>query len=383
MGFVNALKPLQLARSGQAESALNKLAKSSCSRILRLMLPATLATLISWVLCQLGSYETARESDAYWLRMNTPEPSSNIPWAVRDLVTALRQTWMFGYSNIYDQPQWALIYLLQGSLMVIGALLLTVNMSPTWRTVALVILSFWTLDFSRAMLDPFTGPASISGILFAELSLTSYPQRLSSFSRFLTPPLCLLSLFLMSYTEIARERAPWTAVLFKFASRYLPIDNAGRYERTYGTIGSIILIFSIIISPYMRWVLSRKPLRFLGKISFGIYLLHGMVLRSVFAWILFFGAGKAEFVETEPDETYYDYRYPVPGVIHCGVATTVAGIIILAASHIWNAKIEPWLGKITSVTEDIVRGRLTLKDLIVRSANPEDEKHQLLPVRQD
>ncbi|RMZ79463.1 hypothetical protein DV738_g3394, partial [Chaetothyriales sp. CBS 135597] len=383
MGFVNALKPLQLVRSGQAESALDKLAKSSFSRILRLMLPATLATLISWLFCQLGFYETARKSDAYWLRMNTPAPSSSVAWALHDLVTALKQTWMFSYINIYDQPQWALIYLLQGSFMVIGALLLTARMSPRWRTGALILLTLWTLDLSRAVSDPFTGPASIAGILLAELSLTFYPQRLSSLSKFLTAPLCLFSLFLMSYTDIAWDQASWTTVLFKFASRYLPMDNIGGYERTYGTIGAIVLIFSIVNSPTMRWLLSRKPLRFLGRISFAIYLLHGIVLRSVFAWVLFFGTNKTEFVATESDEISHEHRYPVPGIVHCGVATVIAGIIILAASHIWNAIVEPWFGQITSVAEDVVTGRVALKSLFVCGTTAEDEKDLVLPIRED
>jgi len=40
MGFVNALKPIQLARDGQVDKALNKLASSSFGRIFRLVLPA-------------------------------------------------------------------------------------------------------------------------------------------------------------------------------------------------------------------------------------------------------------------------------------------------------------------------------------------------------
>ncbi|RMD40017.1 hypothetical protein DV735_g5096, partial [Chaetothyriales sp. CBS 134920] len=376
MGFVNALKPLQLVRSGQAESALDKLARSSLSRILRLMLPATLATSISWLFCQLGFYESARNSDAYWLMVYTPAPSSSIAWALHDLATALKQTWMFNYINIYDQPQWALIFLLQGSFMVIGALLLTVRMSPRWRTAALIILALWTIDLSHTMGDPLTGPASISGILLAELSLTFYPQRLSSVSKFLTAPLCLFSLFLMSYTGVAWEQASWTRVLFRFASRYLPMDKAGSYERAYGTIGAIILILTMVNSPTMRWLLSRKPLRFLGRISFAIYLLHGIVLRSVFAWVLFSGVNKAE---AEPDGVYPEHGYPVPGFVHCGVATIIAGVVILTASHIWHEVMEPWFGKMTSMAEHAVSASLPA----VYGVNVEDEKDPILPIRED
>ena len=149
LGFVNALKPLKLARSGQADTACSKLAASALSRIFRLIFPAAAATVVSWVITQFGFYETGRQSDAFWLANNTPVASENIFVAVVDLKNALRDTWFLHRDNPYDQPQWALIYLLQGSMMVIIALLITVNMTLTWRTLCLVILAQWSLNWSH------------------------------------------------------------------------------------------------------------------------------------------------------------------------------------------------------------------------------------------
>ena len=153
MGFVNALKPLQLARSDQVDKALQKLASSSFSRILRLVLPATAATIISWLICNLGLYSTSAQSDAFWLNVNTPQPSSDWSVAVIDLFHGLKATWVYGDQNPYDQPQWALIYLLQGSIMIISALSLVVTMTSTWRTVAIVFLAYWSLNWSRILGD--------------------------------------------------------------------------------------------------------------------------------------------------------------------------------------------------------------------------------------
>jgi hypothetical protein len=99
MGFVNGLKPLQLARSGQVDEALQKLASSSFSRIFRLVLPATVATIVSWFMCNLGLYKTSKQSNAFWLRTNTPEPSPDPVGAVMDLMYGLRSTWMFNEEN--------------------------------------------------------------------------------------------------------------------------------------------------------------------------------------------------------------------------------------------------------------------------------------------
>lgn len=153
MGFVNSLKPISLARSGKSDAAATKLAASAFSRIFRLMLPAAFATCASWLLCQLGFYEMSRQSDAFWLHHNTPEPSLNIFAAFVDLKDALVDTWVLGADNRYDQPQWALIYLLQASLMTILALLMTIRMTPLWRTVSLLILALVSIDWSNHIGD--------------------------------------------------------------------------------------------------------------------------------------------------------------------------------------------------------------------------------------
>ena len=63
--------------------------------------------------------------------------------AIDDLVRAVRDTWMFDPNNAYDQPQWALIYLLLGSMYCFGALLMFINLTPTYRVGALVVCWCW------------------------------------------------------------------------------------------------------------------------------------------------------------------------------------------------------------------------------------------------
>ena len=74
LGFVNALKPVRLARSGQPDLASSNLARGAFGRICRLILPASLVTTISWGICQFKLYETARFSDAFWLIPPVPHP---------------------------------------------------------------------------------------------------------------------------------------------------------------------------------------------------------------------------------------------------------------------------------------------------------------------
>lgn len=146
-GFVNSLKPIKLSKRDQTDVALANLAVSSFRRSFRLFLPATTATVLSWFICQLGAYETARLSDAYWLQITSPDPSSSWGTAVEDLIRAIRDTWLFNPNNIYDQPQWALLYLLQGSMYVFTALMVTINLTPRYRISTLVGLWFWSWNW--------------------------------------------------------------------------------------------------------------------------------------------------------------------------------------------------------------------------------------------
>lgn len=390
LGFVNSLKPLSLARSGQTDAAASKLAASSLSRIFRLLFPTSMATIISWLICQLGIYEMGRNSEAFWLRANTPTPSSNIFAALGDLKDGLLNTWSFEFYNQYDQPQWAIVYLLQGSLMTILALLITANMTTLWRILFLVMAALSTASWSRKASDPYVGLACFLGITLAEFSLSSAAGHLSSVSPYISPPIAIFALVLMSHPGDNPEAAPWSASLQHFGE-----ITFGDYSihRLYGTIGGVLLLASIIISPHARHALSRPPLRWLGKISFAIYLLHGTILRSLFAWMLFCGSEMQEFQDMEQPSGWPEgflvphMRYPLPSTLRCVVATVVSLAAILFVSHLWNLKIEPWCASLTGLVEKLVKGDLSTREaleVVSVSRTPEEKEVTLLPVvRQD
>jgi hypothetical protein len=142
LGFVNSLKTVQLARAGAVNDALNSLATSTFRRTGRLVLPAAAVTVLSWWFCQLGTFELASRTDSFWLRDTSPKPSVSWVAAVGDLFSQLVNTWTEA-KNVYDQPQWALLYLFKGSLYVFTTLLATVNTTPRFRLTAEIVLYMW------------------------------------------------------------------------------------------------------------------------------------------------------------------------------------------------------------------------------------------------
>lgn len=71
--FACALKPLRLSqRHSQHGEALAAVTRSAFRRPIRLVLPATIATFISFLCTALGSYRAAASSDSVWVRFDTP-----------------------------------------------------------------------------------------------------------------------------------------------------------------------------------------------------------------------------------------------------------------------------------------------------------------------
>ena len=205
------------------------------------------------------------------------------------------------------------------------------------------------------------------------MSLSGVPEALSDVSHILSPSTILLALLLMSYPSGYPEAAGWSKWMYELGARFLP---AGNLDRMYGSLGGILLVFGILVSPHARWALSQKPLEWLGQVSFAIYLLHGMLLRTVFAWVLHLGQPLAPFGQYGDDgQQYRIERYPVPGFFQCALATLVLAACVGGASQVWNMKLEPLFAKITAKLEGLVTGKYSIE---VKST-----ESPILPTRKD
>lgn len=116
-GYVCALKPLRLIRARNSQAALLTVAKSAFRRVPRFVLPATIAMIIAWGLCQCGAFTVVHRIDVPWLRDASPTKSPSFSHAVDQLVWNFRTVWTTGQMD-YDDHQWALLPLLKGSMMV-------------------------------------------------------------------------------------------------------------------------------------------------------------------------------------------------------------------------------------------------------------------------
>lgn len=90
-GYVCSIKPLKLAREGKPDEARKNIAASAFRRVVRLTIPASIATTLSWLLCQLGGFNMAhrRTPQTGWLYFQSPWRSGDWPTAIKDLLKAL------------------------------------------------------------------------------------------------------------------------------------------------------------------------------------------------------------------------------------------------------------------------------------------------------
>ena len=151
-GYVNALKPIRQTRAGHIDYALTGVAKSACRRTSRFMIPAILATTLSWLICQFGGYGLAKNVEAAWIRDTSPLPSTSFAGAFYDLFNNLITTWTDG-GNEYDRIQWTLCYLLRGSMLVYLTVVATAYVHSRYRMLIYTILYiyYWRMGDRKTL----------------------------------------------------------------------------------------------------------------------------------------------------------------------------------------------------------------------------------------
>lgn len=220
-------------------------------RYARLSLPVLPLVLITWVIHAAGLFqntEAAALSGSDWLdRWYRFEPS---------LGFALTEPLYYMYVSFhpihtYNSNLWTMSYELFVVWLVI-ALAVFCRYLPTWLHAPLLIGAAFVLGLDYAL-------SFIAGAGLALLGVTS--------KRALSTPtaigVLIAALFLASYFSLVPR------------GHVLPLWQAG----------AVLMIFATDRNPTLRTWLSSPFPAWLGKLSFGIYLCHFVLLSSLCAWI--------------------------------------------------------------------------------------------------
>ncbi|PWY79608.1 hypothetical protein BO70DRAFT_429815 [Aspergillus heteromorphus CBS 117.55] len=354
-GYVCALKPLKLARAGEYLGAFKAIAKSAFRRPPRLILPATIALLISWTMAQFGAFVVANRSDCWWCRYAAPDLEDSLSKEVVRLGENFLSTWTTGYMA-YDDHQWALLPLLKASMLVYILVSATMYVRFRWRVVVyFLLIAYFHQDASKDT-ETFQIQA-IYGTLLSDLTHhTPFQALLSSPThrwprRLILLLLTTLGLYLASYPGEHPEYSPWSNSLLTLSPYIFPPEvNIGK---RYTAIGVDLLIAAIFLSPSTQHFLSNRLLLWLGKQSFAVYLVHGTLLRTVLCWVLY-GTITGEPWEEGVDENGAPVLPPYlplmgPWVVGLGMVGWVG--LVYGVAVLWTGWVDPACERLTGWVE--------------------------------
>jgi peptidoglycan/LPS O-acetylase OafA/YrhL len=235
-------------------------------RFLRLYIPVASTIIISYLMLVAGLFHngpvsTMRHSE-WWFA-----PQWVIPQPLFQLWVCLKYTALFLGDSTFDTSLWTMSIEFFGSMFVFGFLAFTHN---THRKLLILVLILFYFKF--------TEQPNMANFVFG-ISLNYLEQLAPRLSKHLLSIAVLVlitgGLFLGSYPSSNYHGG---TVFEKFSPFLL------RYTRWYHSIGAFCVVSAVVISPLLQKLCSLRLFRFLGYISFSLYLLHPLILGSFSSW---------------------------------------------------------------------------------------------------
>ena len=222
------------------------------------------------------------------------------------------------------------------------------------------------------------------------VDLAHYPpyQRFLStrtkLSTCLSIPLILLGWYLISYPDDHADWSSWSLTLYNISPYIFP-SGVTNLSKRYTALGVDIVAFGIQACHPAKHVLSNRFFLWLGKNSFAVYLIHGTLLRTVLAWMLYgitgqpFDTTMTTFVNEETGESWEVPIGPwLPRRAHGVLFWIIIGIwlaIVYFCAQMWTDYVDAWCGRITKKLEEHV----FLAEGEKEDDGVEDEKSTTLP----
>ncbi|KAH6712652.1 acyltransferase 3 [Leptodontidium sp. MPI-SDFR-AT-0119] len=267
-GFVISSKPLRFIRRKDFAAMSTAMISSVFRRGLRLFLPPIISTFLVAIVVHLGWYDAAYEE----MPGDKPRHPARYEFLVDQLSNWLRfvmddlthpWSWKSPRSE-YDSHLWTIPIQFRASMIVFLALLGLARTKPKVRSCCLLLLAVYSLQQKKWPVALF-----LAGVMMAEWNLNNVSER--AIRIVLYRASFIIGLYLGSYPR-AQYAGP-ASLGFIWLSQ---ITDDDRYWQAYG---AILLLWSISKDRVLQRLLTGSLLRYLGNISFSLYLVHGPVLH--------------------------------------------------------------------------------------------------------
>ncbi|KAH0254986.1 hypothetical protein KCU91_g17711, partial [Aureobasidium melanogenum] len=291
-GYALSYKPVKQIRKQETQPLLEGLASSVFRRWMRLFLPCFVATLMIVALLRLGAYDWTRgiAYDQARLTFHRERHAERYE-------TLGKQIWawttvFFAFANPFtarDMPMdphlWTISIEYGASIVLYATQLGLCRLRTRFRLMSLVCLVFMAHQADR-----WPNILFFSGFILAELD---HRRRALAFSNTSTHPfsssprsglvwsvtysvIFICGLYLGGQPELAVDKAPGWMTLFSLIPKH--IRDKHRYWVNWG---AILLIWSTSNSSLLQKIFTNRVSHYLGRISFSLYVLHGMMIHTL------------------------------------------------------------------------------------------------------
>jgi peptidoglycan/LPS O-acetylase OafA/YrhL len=236
-------------------------------RFFRLYIPVAFAIMLSYMMLRCGFFYNSRAAEithSEWWLGTMWDPTVRI----NRLFSCLAYATMFRGDNFFDTSMWTISPELYGSMFVYAFLLFT--HFTRHRIFLLFIAFFYFYSFGYTMYACFVLGMSLGPV--EKWMEHNYSRKIS----FLAGVSLTLALVLGSFPSNGSK----AGTLFEHLGHVLL-----EYTNWYHAIGAYLLVLSFVIAPGLQKAANVAVLRFIGRISFSLYLLHALIIGSYSSWL--------------------------------------------------------------------------------------------------
>lgn len=256
-----------LSRKYFRQAAVKDLVSAAQRRFIRLYVPVAATLVLSYVLIVSGAYKNVAASGVahseWWFGnmwvMDAP---------LGNLLQCLSYRTMFYGDNTFDTCLRTMSIEFYGSLLVFAFLALTHD-TRSRKVLLLAVFLYFCLTGGILMCT------FLFGISLNYVEVYIGRRRAGAFN--------IVSVLLLIVACILGAYPP-DVVAGTFYSQ-LPAVVLGWFE-WFHVVGAFLLVLAFVISPFLQRLVSSGVFRFLGYISFSLYLLHPLIIGTICCYVL-------------------------------------------------------------------------------------------------
>ncbi|KAI4868439.1 acyltransferase family-domain-containing protein [Hypoxylon rubiginosum] len=271
-GFVLSHRFVQRMHRHEHAELLSGLTSLTFRRAIRLFLPAFASSTMAFLCAYLDIVHVPKKVNGQPFKhglssyLEYLDMESN-PW-----------DWSTDFSGFYNPQLWSIAVEFRGSMVVF---LMIVGLAKTRTAIRLAVETLLMAHcFGHKRWDV---ALFIAGMILAELEVLLQKPKNPSARRIVNVILGLaivLGLFLCGYPRDHNTATPgymWSKYVWPFTA----------YRRRFWlAVGAMLVVGPMAFLPSVQSIFLTRPARYLGRISFALYLVHGLGNRTIGKWLL-------------------------------------------------------------------------------------------------